>query len=34
MLIVNVWNKFPNQKFQKAPEMGKWFKIYSLEQFV
>ena len=23
MLIINVWNKFPNKKFQKAPEMGK-----------
>ena len=23
MLIINVWNKFPNKKFQKAPEIGK-----------
>ena len=23
MLIINVWNKFPNKKFQKVPEMGK-----------
>ena len=23
MLIINVWNKFLNKKFQKAPEIGK-----------
>ena len=23
MLIINVWNKFPNKKFQNAPEIGK-----------
>ena len=23
MLIINVWNKFPNKKFQKTPEIGK-----------
>ena len=23
MLIIDVWNKFPNKKFQKAPEIGK-----------
>ena len=22
-LIIDVWNKFPNKKFQKAPEVGK-----------
>ena len=29
MLIINVWNKFPNKKFQKAPEIGKrhWKKL-------
>ena len=23
MLIINVWNKFPNKKFPKVPEIGK-----------
>ena len=23
MLIINVWNKFSNKKFHKAPEIGK-----------
>ena len=23
MLVINVWNKFSNKKFQKAPETGK-----------
>ena len=23
MLIINIWNKFSNKKFQKAPEIGK-----------